>query len=107
MVARDLYTDGAEAYRAGDYEAALALFEEANAALYHPSTLKAIAECHVRLGDFDAAIAAFERYLADPAAPRPERVRARLEEIRAARDGRPTGESSAAPTSPASGPESR
>ena len=84
--ARQAYARGQEAFRTGDYDAAIASFEEAYAAVPNPVVLLGLAEAQERKGDIPATIATLERYLAERAdAPDRAQIEARLTDLR----GRP------------------
>ncbi|MBX3186348.1 MAG: hypothetical protein KF819_05000 [Labilithrix sp.] len=62
--AQDLYKKGAEKFRTGDFEGALALLEQAYALDPHPVLVYNIARAHEGLGALDAAVRAYEEYVA-------------------------------------------
>jgi hypothetical protein len=61
--AREFYAAGQHAYDAGDYESAIAHFEQAYQLKPHPNVLYNIAQAHERLLDYSASVVWFERYL--------------------------------------------
>jgi tetratricopeptide (TPR) repeat protein len=68
--ARDVFAQGQELYRAGDFAGALAAFQTAEATQPSPAAEYNIGRCYERLGQLPEAVAAYERYLAGaPAAP--------------------------------------
>lgn len=67
--AEQLFEKSAEAYRSGDFKAAVALLKEAYAIDPEPALLYNLARAYEGLGDVDLAIETYERYLkADPKA---------------------------------------
>jgi hypothetical protein len=82
--ARADFERGAELYRAGDFRAALAAFEAAQARAPAPQSLFNIARCQERLGQLADAVDSYTAYLAaSPDAPDRAAVSARIEELRA------------------------
>ena len=82
--ARADFERGAELYRAGDFRAALAAFEAAQARAPAPQALFNIARCQERLGQLADAVDSYTAYLAAaPDAPDRAAVSARIEELRA------------------------
>ena len=81
--ARDAFAQGQELYRAGDYAAALAAFQSAQAAGPKPATEYNIGRCYERLGQLADAVVAYESYLTDaPDAPDHETVKAHVAELK-------------------------
>ena len=82
--ARADFERGAELYRAGDFRAALAAFEAAQARAPAPQALFNIARCQEQLGQLAEAVDSYTAYLAAaPDAPDRAAVSARIEELRA------------------------
>jgi len=82
--ARADFERGAALYREGDFRAALAAFEAAQARAPAPQALFNIARCQERLGQLAEAVNSYEAYLvAAPTAPDRDAVSARIEELRA------------------------
>jgi tetratricopeptide (TPR) repeat protein len=82
--ARSDFERGAALYRAGDFRAALAAFEAAQARAPTPQTLFNIARCQERLGQLADAADSYSAYLAAaPDAPDRTAVSARIDELRA------------------------
>jgi len=82
--ARADFERGAALYRAGDFRAALAAFEAAQARAPAPQALFNIARCQERLGQLADAVDSYTAYLAaEPDAPDRAAVTARIEELRA------------------------
>jgi tetratricopeptide (TPR) repeat protein len=81
--ARDAFSQGQELYRAGDYAAALAAFQSAEAARASPAAEYNIGRCHERLGQLDEAVNAYERYLTEaPDAPDHDALAEHVAELR-------------------------
>jgi len=81
--ARADFERGAALYRAGEFRAALAAFEAAQARAPAPQSLFNIARCQERLGQFADAVDSYTAYLAAaPDAPDRAAVSARVEELR-------------------------
>ena len=82
--ARSDFERGAALYRAGDFRAALAAFEAAQARAPTPQTLFNIARCQERLDRLADAVDSYGAYLAAaPDAPDRAAVSARIDELRA------------------------
>jgi hypothetical protein len=82
--ARADFERGAALYRAGDFRAALAAFEAAQARAPAPQALFNIARCQERLGQLADAVDSYTAYLAAaPEAPDRAAVTARVQELRA------------------------
>ncbi|HUM09879.1 MAG TPA: PEGA domain-containing protein [Myxococcaceae bacterium] len=82
--ARADFERGAALYRAGDFRAALAAFEAAQARAPAPQALFNIARCQERLGQLADAVESYSAYLASaPEAPDRATVIARIDELRA------------------------
>ena len=81
--ARADFERGAALYRAGEFRAALAAFEAAQARAPAPQSLFNIARCQERLGQLADAVESYTAYLAAaPDAPDRSAVAARIEELR-------------------------
>ena len=81
--ARADFERGAALYRAGDFRAALAAFEAAQARAPAPQALFNIARCQERLGQLADAVDSYSAYLAAaPEAPDRATVTARIDELR-------------------------
>ena len=61
--ARELYIRGDKAYAEGDYEAALAAFEEAYELSGRHALLYNMANAHERLGEYDKALEKLRKFL--------------------------------------------
>ena len=82
--ARADFERGAALYRAGDFRAALAAFEAAQARAPAPQSLFNIARCQERLGQLADAVDSYTAYLAvAPDAPDRPAVSSRIEDLRA------------------------
>src|SRR5215468_6136424 len=82
--ARADFERGAALYRAGEFRAALAAFEAAQARAPAPQALFNIARCQERLGQLADAVDSYTAYLAArPDAPDRAAVTARIDELRA------------------------
>jgi len=82
--AKEAYSRGQELFDAGDFEAAVAAFQESLDAFPHYRTIFNIALCHEKLGQIAEAVAMYQRYVDWPAeVPNREEVAAKLEELRA------------------------
>jgi len=82
--ARADFERGAALYRAGDFRAALAAFEAAQARAPAPQSLFNIARCQERLGQLADAVDSYTAYLAAaPDAPDRAAVSSRVQELRA------------------------
>lgn len=107
--ARELYRDGTQHYKLGEYPEALKAFKEAYRNFESPSFLFNIGQCHRQLNNKQDAIRAFRNYLNDvPNAPNREEVRqliaaldSALKEEAAAQAKPPTGMIAPPPTEPA------
>lgn len=82
--AQTLIDRATEDFRAGRYDASMALFEEAHRKTADKRLLYMIGRCHEELGELPEAIAAFERFLVGEAPP-DAREKA-LDHIRAVRE---------------------
>ncbi len=81
--AREAYGRGQSAFETGEYEDALAAFQEAYEAIPNPIVLVSIANSQERLGDVRAAVETLEQYLEEREdAPDREEIEGRLEELR-------------------------
>lgn len=87
--AAKLFEEGASNYRAGRFEVAIGLFEEAHRLSNEPVLLFNLAKAYEGKGALAEAIAAYERYLVD-AKDLPDRgaISARIETLRAQLDTR-------------------
>ena len=82
--ARQAYARGQESFRTGDYDAAIASFQEAYEAVPNPVVLLGLAEAQERKGDIPGTIETLERYLAERAdAPDRAQIEGRLTDLRA------------------------
>ncbi|MBN2716638.1 MAG: hypothetical protein JXX14_12345 [Deltaproteobacteria bacterium] len=80
--ARGYYQQGVDAFKADDFETALANFTEAYNLSGKPGILFNLALCQEKMGQGDRAIAYYELYLEEmPDAPDAEAVRLRIEEL--------------------------
>lgn len=78
--ARELYTNGQQLFRQGDFPGAQRSFEEAYKVAPNPVVLLSIAECQVRTEQFTAAIDSLRTYLKErPTAPDKPQVEAQIE----------------------------
>lgn len=81
--ARELYAQGQQLFRQGDYEKAQKVFEEAYAAVPNPIVLLSIAECEVRTQQYHEAVLSLSRYLEErPNAPDKTQVQAQIQKLR-------------------------
>lgn len=81
--ARQLYTDGVRAYGAGDYDLALAKFQQAYAEAPEPAVMFNIGQSYKQKGDKANAIRSFEAYLqARPGAPNAASVQQMIDALR-------------------------
>lgn len=82
--ARELYTQGQQLFRQGDFVAAQRSFEDAYRVVPNPVVLLSIAECQVRNEDFVGAVASLHQYLAEkPSAPDRPQVEAQIANLEA------------------------
>lgn len=74
--ARTLFAQGVEGFERGDYEAALAAFEQAYRLAPHPAVRVNMANCFEQLGRFPEAVFNYERFLqeSDGSATREQRA---------------------------------
>ncbi len=77
--ARELYTQGQQLFRQGDFTTAQRAFEDAFRAVPNPVVLLSIAECQVRNEDYGAAVTSLRNYLQEkPNAPDRSQVEAQI-----------------------------
>jgi hypothetical protein len=82
--ARELYTNGQQLFRQGDFGGAQRAFEEAYRAVPNPVVLLSIAECYVRMEQYQKAIETFRTYLLERAnAPDRAQVEAQIQTLQA------------------------
>lgn len=82
--ARELYTQGQQLFRQGDFTAAQRSFEDAYKAVPNPVVLLSIAECQVRNEDFAGGVASLRQYLSEkPSAPDRPQVEAQIANLEA------------------------
>lgn len=82
--ARELYTQGQQLFRQGDFQTAQRSFEEAYRAVPNPVVLLSIAECQVRNEDFAAAVVTLRQYLSEkPTAPDRAQVESQIANLEA------------------------
>jgi tetratricopeptide (TPR) repeat protein len=82
--ARELYTQGQQLFRQGDFQTAQRSFEEAYRAVPNPVVLLSIAECQVRNEDFAAAVVTLRQYLNEkPTAPDRAQVESQIANLEA------------------------
>ncbi len=82
--ARELYTQGQQLFRQGDFVAAQRAFEEAYRAVPNPVVLLSVAECQVRAEDYAGALTSLRQYLAEkPNAPDRAQVEAQIANLEA------------------------
>jgi len=82
--ARELYTQGQQLFRQGDFQTAQRSFEEAYRAVPNPVVLLSIAECQVRNEDFASAVSTLRQYLTEkPTAPDRAQVEAQIANLEA------------------------
>ena len=82
--ARELYTQGQQLFRQGDFQTAQRSFEEAYRAVPNPVVLLSIAECQVRNEDFASAVSTLRQYLNEkPNAPDRAQVEAQIANLEA------------------------
>lgn len=81
-LARELYTNGQQLFRQGDFSGAQRAFEEAYRAVPNPVVLLSIAECYVRMEQYQKAIETFKTYLLERAnAPDRAQVEAQIQTL--------------------------
>jgi hypothetical protein len=81
-LARELYTNGQQLFRQGDFGGAQRAFEEAYRAVPNPVVLLSIAECHVRTEQYQKAIDTLRTYLSERAnAPDRAQVEAQIQTL--------------------------
>ncbi|MDB4975084.1 MAG: Thiol-disulfide isomerase [Myxococcaceae bacterium] len=82
--ARELYTQGQQLFRQGDFTNAQRSFEEAYRAVPNPVVLLSISECQVRAEDYNAAVATLRQYLKEkPSAPDRAQVESQISSLEA------------------------
>ncbi|MDB4986856.1 MAG: Thiol-disulfide isomerase [Myxococcaceae bacterium] len=82
--ARELYTQGQQLFRQGDFTTAQRSFEEAYRAVPNPVVLLSISECQVRAENFTAAVATLRQYLSEkPGAPDRAQVESQIANLEA------------------------
>jgi tetratricopeptide (TPR) repeat protein len=82
--ARELYANGQQLFRQGDFGGAQRAFEEAYRAVPNPVVLLSIAECYVRMEQYQKAIEIFRTYLLERAnAPDRAQVEAQIQTLQA------------------------
>jgi len=82
--ARELYTQGQQLFRQGDFQTAQRSFEEAYRAVPNPVVLLSIAECQVRNEDFASAVTTLRQYLNEkPTAPDRAQVESQIANLEA------------------------
>jgi tetratricopeptide (TPR) repeat protein len=87
--AAELFNKGAEAYRRGDFQQAIALLVEARSLDPQPVLLYNLGRAYEDSGDVDAAIATFAKYLEeDPKAGDRGAIEQRVERLKRQRDER-------------------
>jgi PEGA domain/Tetratricopeptide repeat len=80
--ARELYSNGQQLFRQGDFGGAQRAFEEAYRAVPNPVVLLSIAECYVRMEQYQKAIETFRTYLLERAnAPDRAQVEAQIQTL--------------------------
>jgi hypothetical protein len=83
-LARELYTNGQQLFRQGDFGGAQRAFEEAYRAVPNPVVLLSIAECYVRMEQYQKAIETFRTYLLERSnAPDRAQVEAQIQTLQA------------------------
>jgi PEGA domain/Tetratricopeptide repeat len=82
--ARELYTQGQQLFRQGDFTTAQRAFEDAFRAVPNPIVLLSIAECQVRNEDFAGAVTSLKTYLTEkPNAPDRAQVESQIANLEA------------------------
>jgi hypothetical protein len=82
--ARELYTQGQQLFRQGDFTTAQRAFEDAFRAVPNPVVLLSIAECQVRNEEFAAAVGSLRQYLNEkPNAPDRSQVETQIANLEA------------------------
>lgn len=82
--ARELYTNGQQLFRQGDFAGAQRSFEEAYRVVPNPVVLLSVAECQTRTEQYAAAIESLKLYLAERAnAPDKAQVEAQIQALSA------------------------
>ena len=82
--ARELYAQGQQLFRNGEFGAAQRAFEDAYRAVPNPVVLLSVAECQVRIEDYAGALSSLKQYLAERAnAPDRAQVEAQISNLQA------------------------
>lgn len=82
--ARELYAQGQQLFRNGEFGAAQRAFEDAYRAVPNPVVLLSVAECQVRIEDYAGALASLKQYLAErPNAPDRTQVESQIANLEA------------------------
>jgi hypothetical protein len=82
--ARELYAQGQQLFRQGDFSGAQRAFEDAYRAVPNPVVLLSVAECQVRTENFAGALSSLQQYLAErPTAPDRPQVEAQIQTLEA------------------------
>ena len=82
--ARELYAQGQQLFRSGEFGAAQRAFEDAYRAVPNPVVLLSVSECQVRIEDYAGALASLKQYLAERAnAPDRAQVEAQIATLQA------------------------
>jgi hypothetical protein len=82
--ARELYTQGQQLFRQGDFTTAQRAFEDAYRAVPNPIVLLSVAECQVRNEDYAGAVGSLRTYLTEkPNAPDRAQVEAQIANLEA------------------------
>ena len=82
--ARELYAQGQQLFRNGEFGAAQRAFEDAYRAVPNPVVLLSVAECQVRIEDYAGALASLKQYLGERAnAPDRAQVEAQIANLEA------------------------
>jgi hypothetical protein len=80
--ARELYAQGQQLFRQGDFSGAQRAFEDAYRAVPNPVVLLSVAECQVRTENFAGALSSLQQYLAErPSAPDKAQVEVQIQNL--------------------------
>lgn len=80
--ARELYAQGQQLFRQGDFSGAQRAFEDAYRAVPNPVVLLSVAECQVRTENFAGALSSLQQYLAErPNAPDRAQVEVQIQNL--------------------------
>ena len=98
--AKRAFAEGKQDFARGEYEKAIAHFQQADAILPSPTLTYNIGTCLERLGRFGEAADAFERYLSESGPPPDDEEKEFQDNLRARIEANRTRQKAAAPTPP-------